>query len=187
MRWFRKSAGEPLAVSMAGVKLGDRLLVVGVSDTALIATLAGKAGLTGRACMVADSESLRERAAAAVEQEGALIESVTAPASELPFDADSFDVVLIRNILGTLDADQRSRAVREVCRVVRPGGRCVVIDDTPRGGLAGLIGGRRSDSQYAERGGARSLLAAAGFRGVRTLAEREGLVFVEGVKAAVQA
>jgi hypothetical protein len=40
MRWFRKPAGDPLAVSMSGLKLGDRLLVLGCSDPRLIAALA---------------------------------------------------------------------------------------------------------------------------------------------------
>jgi len=41
MAFFRKSApGDPLAVTMAGVKLGDRVLAMGMRDTTLIAALA---------------------------------------------------------------------------------------------------------------------------------------------------
>ena len=40
MAWFRKSQLDPLAVTMAGVKLGDRLLVIGGSDPGLTAALA---------------------------------------------------------------------------------------------------------------------------------------------------
>ena len=50
--WFRKSALESLPVAMSGVKLADRLLVIGASDPALAAALAAKVGLTGRACVV---------------------------------------------------------------------------------------------------------------------------------------
>jgi SAM-dependent methyltransferase len=182
MAWFRKPAGEPLAVSMPGMKLGDRLLVIGASDIGLVAALANKVGLTGRACLVAESEAARSRAAAAVEREGALIESFSAHASALPFDAGSFDVVIVRNVLGTLPADMRRNVAGEVLRVLRPGGRCNVIDDAKPGGLAGLIGGgRRLDPAYATEG-ALPVLTAGGFRAVRVLAEREGLVFVEGVK-----
>ena len=38
-------------------------------------------------------------AAAAVEQEGALVESFAAPMTALPFEASSFDVVVARNVL----------------------------------------------------------------------------------------
>jgi hypothetical protein len=46
MPWWllRKQTGEwqaPLAVSMAGIKLGDRLLVIGCTDPKLIAQLGG--------------------------------------------------------------------------------------------------------------------------------------------------
>ena len=54
-----KTSTDPLSVSMAGVKLGDRVLVVGCSDPRLIATLAVKTGLTGRACAVDESATWR--------------------------------------------------------------------------------------------------------------------------------
>jgi ubiquinone/menaquinone biosynthesis C-methylase UbiE len=181
MRWLRKSNEEPLAVSMSGIKLGDRLLVVGGADVALITALAGKAGLTGRACVVDESEAVRARTAAAVEREGVLVETFTAPPNALPFEGDAFDAIVIRNVLPSVSAEARPRVLQEVQRVARPGGRCIVIDDGRRGGLAGLMGGGGTAANYGE-GGAAALLTAAGFRGVRTLAEREGLVFVEGVK-----
>jgi len=37
VRWFRKPAGDPLPVALAGLKLGNRLLMLGASDTALAA------------------------------------------------------------------------------------------------------------------------------------------------------
>jgi ubiquinone/menaquinone biosynthesis C-methylase UbiE len=179
--WFRKPSGDPLIVSMCSVKLGDRLLVVGCSDTGLVAALAARSGLSGRACMVCDAEPERGRAAAAVEEAGALVESVTAPFTALPFDAGSFDVVVLRNALPTLDAGGRARALADVWRVTRPGGRCIAIDDASRAGLTGLFKPR----QASDYGGAQALLAGAGFRGVRTLAERQALIFVEGIKPAL--
>jgi SAM-dependent methyltransferase len=181
MRWFRKPVGDPLTVSMSGLKLGDRLLILGSSDTALAAALASKVGLTGRACLVDESADRVTAAAAAVEQDGALVESVASPLGALPFDAGSFDVVVARNAFPGIPEPGRAAVVAEVSRVVRPGGRCIVIDDVGRGGLGGFIGGRGGE---ASAGAATvALLGAGGFRGVRTLAEREGFVFVEGVKA----
>jgi ubiquinone/menaquinone biosynthesis C-methylase UbiE len=186
MPWFRKSAADPLAVSMAGLKLGDRLLVLGCSDTALIAALAAKVGLTGRACMLDESEEVRARAARVVEQNGALAESFAGPVTTLLFDWGSFDVGVVRNLLHTLEPARQAASLNEVRRVLRPGGRCIVIDDGRRGGLAGLLSANPAAERYATGGGASPLLTAAGFRAVRNLAEREGLIFVEGVKAGKQ-
>ena len=176
MRWFKKPGGEPLAVSMSGIKLGDRLLVIGSDDTSLTAALAVKVGLTGRACIVATSEAERARAADAVEREGALVESFVAAAGTLPFDDGSFDVVVMRNALEALAPGARHTATADALRVLRPGGRCLVIDGTRRSGIGGLIGGGGAGSDPTP------LMTAAGFRGVRRLAEREGLAFTEGVK-----
>lgn len=182
MRWFRKPPGDPLPVALAGLKLGDRLLMLGTSDTVLAAALAVKVGLTGRACLLDESADRLSAAAAAVEQEGALVESFTAPMSALPFEANAFDVVIARNVLAAMPPEGRAAAAAEVTRVVRAGGRCLVIDDLHRGGLSGLVGSQRGeDGSHGSM--AVALLTAAGFRGVRTLAEREGFVFVEGVKA----
>src|SRR3954464_4367826 len=80
MGWFRKTAArDSLAVAMAGVKLGDRFLSVGVRDTKLVAALAAKAGLTGRACATDADPARASSAAAAIEAEGALVEVVHAP------------------------------------------------------------------------------------------------------------
>jgi len=169
---------------MSGIKLGDRLLILGAEDHALIAALAGKAGLTGRACLLDASPAVTATAATAVEREGALVETYSAPWTMLPFDPHDFDVVVIRNVLRRLAADTGLLCAQEVHRVLRPGGRSIVIEGVGRGGLGGLLGGGQADSEYRRTGGATHALEAAGFRGVRTLAEREGQLFVEGIKAA---
>jgi ubiquinone/menaquinone biosynthesis C-methylase UbiE len=183
MRWLRKSQLDPLAVTMPGVKLGDRLLVLGVSDLALIGALAGKAGLTGRTVILDATEETTAAAASAVERDGHLVESFSAPWAMLPFEPHSFDVVVLRDVLKTLNADDRLRCAREVYRVLRPGGRSMVIEGKSQGLLGGLMGGNPVDPQYARSGGAPHVLDAAGFRAARTLAERDGQQFVEGIKA----
>jgi ubiquinone/menaquinone biosynthesis C-methylase UbiE len=186
MSWFRKTApSEPLAVTMAGVKLGDRVLAIGVSDVKLIAALAVKAGLTGRAAAVDADEDRVRRNGAAIEREGALVEVTRAPWGTLPYESDSFDVVVLRDVLMTLTADVRARCLAEALWVLRRGGRVLVIEPLARAGLAALVSrGPLIDASYAEHGGAKGALDAAGFAGVRVLAEREGTIFVEGAKRA---
>lgn len=182
MGLFRKSSAEPIGVTMSGVKLGQRLLAVGPHDPKLVAQLAAKVGLTGRACIVDDNESRLERAAAAIEQEGALIEKVLAPYGMWSFDPDSFDVAVISHLLPTLVDHVRTHTLFETYRVLRPGGRVIVIEDAPRGGIVGaLLSRTASDPTYK---GPIASLRIIGFAATRQLAEADGVVYVEGVKSA---
>jgi ubiquinone/menaquinone biosynthesis C-methylase UbiE len=184
-KFIKPSTLDPLGVSMTSVKLGNRLLVVGCSDPGLIAALAAKAGLTGRACAVDDSPERATEAGRVSLREGVLLETTAAPLNELPFEPDSFDLVVIRDVF-TGDRDERAPAVlKEAQRVVRPGGRCMVINTSatrPGRGLAGIFGGRGRDhgEESAEAAALASALKSAGFLAVRTLTERDGLIFVEG-------
>jgi ubiquinone/menaquinone biosynthesis C-methylase UbiE len=176
---FRQSPGEPLAVTMAGVKLGDRFLAVGVRDPALIAVLAAKSGLTGTACAVDADEAAVKKAAASIEAAGVLAEVTRAPWGRWPYADCSFDVAVIRNLLPSLTPDDRRHCVSEVLRVLRPGGRAVVIDGAERGTFAWLRGGSRTAPTGED---ALESLKAAGFAAVRELANRDGVLYVEGIK-----
>ena len=140
MRLFRQGIGpHDLAVTMAGVKMGDRLLQLGCGDGRLFAALATKVGLTGRALTVDEDHSACARAGAAAEKAGVYIEVETTSYSHLPCDDESFDVAVLRNVIGTRSPEQRVACLREVLRVLRPGGRCVVVEPAPRGGLGRAV------------------------------------------------
>jgi ubiquinone/menaquinone biosynthesis C-methylase UbiE len=158
---------------MAGIRMGDRC-----SEPKTIAALAVKTGLTGRACAIDEDSSRASDAEAITQREGALVETFAAPPTMMPLGDGSFDVVVIRNVLPRLAPDRRAGCLREVQRVLRGGGRCLVIDDARRG-LAALVGSRAPDEYSAVE-----TLQQQGLKAVRVLAEREGLVFVEGVKPA---
>jgi len=55
-------------------------------------------------------------------------EPVTGDMRKLPFPADSFDQALAGLALHNLPPGDRAGAVRELLRVVRPGGRIVILD-----------------------------------------------------------
>ena len=182
MKWLKSSEQEPLTVSMAGVRLGDRLLVVGGSDPQLLAGVAAKTGLTGRACVVDESEAHSSAATAAAERDGALVDGYTAAWTALPFGDAEFDVAIIRNVLPQVNESVRVACMVEVRRVLRPGGRALVIDGTERTGLQGLIPRFGVEQGASVPRMAVDVLETAGFRAVRLLAERAGLSFVEGVR-----
>jgi ubiquinone/menaquinone biosynthesis C-methylase UbiE len=187
MVWWllkKRPAGESLPVSMAGIKLGDRLLVIGCTDPMLIAQLARKTGLTGRAVAVDARESEKATAADVAAREGALLETFTSPWNALPLDSDSFDVVIIRDVLPHLDGAKRAWCLVEAHRVLRPGGRCLVIDGGVKKGILHVGSSEPIVSDYAAAGGPAGILSTQGFKAARVLAEREGLLFAEAVKPA---
>ena len=176
---LRKTAPtEPLVVTMTGLRVGDRVLIAGADDHKTLSLLAVKPGLSGRVCLVDEEDARTARGAASAEGEGALVEPFTAPLTMLPFDPESFDVVVMNHVMSRLDRERRVQAFGEARRVLRPAGRCVVIDAGRRGGLGGLLGG----GGRVDPAGVEEAMRAAAFSGGRLLAERDGLIFLEGAR-----
>ncbi len=178
MRFLRRG-GDPhaFALAMIGLKMGDRLLQLGAGDGALLAALGGKVGLTGRACGVDESDEGVARAKLAADREGVLLELQRASYEALPFDDGAFDVAIVNAVLPDVAPEARVTIVAQVARLLRSGGRCIVVDAVPRGGLGALLGGPKPDPAYRPA----DLLRAAGFKAVRSLAERDGVRYVEGI------
>ena len=176
MAWFKSSPpGDPLAVTMAGVKMGDRLIVIGCSDPKLVAQLALKPGISGRACAVDANAAAAARAGETATREGALIETESAPHTMLPYDNGAFDVAVLAHALGGLTLERRIATINEARRVLRAGGRCIGMEAAARGGLGALARSSRVSSDEIEEA-----FRSAGLRAVRTLAERDGVAFIEG-------
>jgi SAM-dependent methyltransferase len=184
--FLRKSsiAREPLAVTMSGVRMGERLLQLNAPDARLAAMLAAKPGMSGHSAIVISNERDADRARAAVAESGVLVDVTTTSLDALPFENDAFDVVVMHNAAGTLaplDAAMRTRALSDCRRVLRAGGRIVALEPGARTGLSALLHPAPGiDASYESAGGTVAALEAAGFRQVRLLADREGMRFVEG-------
>ena len=171
-----------LVIGMTGVKLGDRVLQIGCAHGGRLAAIAGKVGLSGRAVAVVPDAGAASRAEKGAGAAGVLVEIETAPPTKLPIDDQSFDLAVIDDtggLFGSQREDERAQMVREAHRVLRAGGRVMVIGSAPRTGLSALF----SRTPAAPRFDPAPALEAGGFRFVRTLAERDGLLFVEGLKA----
>ena len=174
--FLRKSTLEPLAVSMCGVRMGERLLQIGIDDGTLVGALAAKVGLSGQASAALIDERAAAKVRGACEKAGALIDVRVAPLQALPFDDAAFDVVVIHGMSGVvaaLDETARTATLREAHRVLRHGGRVILIEPGPGGGMF------RGKGEHTDP----AALSSAGFRGTRILAEREGYTFTEGLKA----
>jgi demethylmenaquinone methyltransferase / 2-methoxy-6-polyprenyl-1,4-benzoquinol methylase len=117
--------GWRVATARGVVRPGDRVLDVccGTGDLALAALARG-----GRVTAVDFSERMLERARRKSEQ----IEWLRGDALALPFPDEAFDAVTIG--FGLRNVEDADRGLRELRRVLRPGGRVGVLDVTqPRG------------------------------------------------------
>jgi demethylmenaquinone methyltransferase/2-methoxy-6-polyprenyl-1,4-benzoquinol methylase len=123
--WRRETA-------RAVVHRGDRVLDVcsGTGDLALAAVAEG-----GHVTAVDFSEAMLERA----RRKSAAVEWRRADALALPFDDSAFDAVTIG--FGLRNVEDADRGLRELRRVLRPGGRIGILDATqPRGLLRHFYG-----------------------------------------------
>ena len=173
MKKSGRAAMDPLQVSMTGVRMGERFLQVGCHDRALLSGLAAKVGLSGTAAVAAFDDAQVKRAGAVGAKVGALIETQKIDGPALPFDAEQFDMVVVDDTNGTfgaIDDNGRVGYLRDAMRTVRRGGRIELVEGSAK----------RAPGYDALRD-----LAAAGFRPVRVLAERDGLRFIEGLRPAL--
>lgn len=169
---------------MTGVKMGDRLVQIGCANGGNLGAIAAKVGLSGRAVAVLPDDASAARARKGAAETGVLVEIEQAPPTALPIEAGAFDVAVVDDtgdLAGALAPEERSALVREIVRVLRPGGRVVFIGTAPADGLSRLWSRSRGPA-FVMSGGAAAVLAANGFKSARALAERDGLVFVEGLK-----
>jgi ubiquinone/menaquinone biosynthesis C-methylase UbiE len=181
----RRDDPHLLVVRMVGVKMGDRLAQIGCAHGGRLAAVASKVGLSGRAVAVVPDDASAARARKGAADGGVLIDVETAPPTALPLDNASFDLAVVDDtggLLGYLRPEDRVAAVRELLRILRPGGRAMIIGAAPRGGIGALLTRTQSGPPFTASGDANRALEADGFVSVRTLAERDGLVFVEGIK-----
>jgi len=165
-KFKRTKAMDPLQVAMTGVRMGERYLQIFCSDATLTRGLATKIGLSGVAALAAPDQDQARLANKAAGKAGVLIDVKITPPATLSWDDAGFDMVVIDNTGGSfaaLDSARRDACLADARRVLRRGGRLEFIERV----------GSPSDAEAA--------LTAAGFKPVRTLAERDGFRFVEGL------
>jgi SAM-dependent methyltransferase len=127
LKLFRSGPPErETAVAMVGPRPGDALLFLGATDLDLAGRAGAVAGLNGRTAIVDQTTGLTARIEAVGGKHGALLEHVTAPFGQLPFDTDTFDVAIVPN-LAAWPAEERLSRLGEALRVIRLAGRLILI------------------------------------------------------------
>jgi SAM-dependent methyltransferase len=124
----------PRLVEACGIEPGMRVLDV-ASGTGNAAIPAAQRGATVTASDLTPEllEAGRQRA----EAEGLELEWTEADAEDLPFDDESFDVVM--SSIGAMFAPHHQEVADELVRVCRPGGTVGLLSWTPEGMLGALF------------------------------------------------
>ena len=180
-KMLKKRAGrsmDPLHVSMTGINMGERFVMIGCDDRALLSGLAAKSGLSGTSAVAPFDAASAQRATTVGTKIGALIDVRPIEGTTLSFESDSVDMVVVDDTRGTFAAHPASVRVdllKEARRLVRAGGRVEVVEGSG-GGLFGGAVSRPAGYDVTQD------LSAAGFYPVRVLAERDSFRFVEGLR-----
>ncbi len=171
----------PLPVAMCGVRRGERVLQIGIDDPAIAGAIAAIVGVSGRAAFAVTGARAAAVARKAAENAMALADVEIAALPRLPFANESFDLVVLNaRKAGELDATTLPPLLAEAYRVLRDGGRIVAMQAGTAGGLTAWLRPRKPAEPGVDLAGH---LNQAGFRAVRVLADREGYLFSEGLRA----
>jgi len=123
-----------MTLELAKVGMGEKVLDVGCGTGSLAILAKSRVGVEGRVEGIDPSPEMiqvaRKKSARAGMEVGFRIGGI----ESIPFPDDSFDVVLSSLMVHHLPDDVKREGLREVRRVLRPGGRLLVVDLEPRGG-----------------------------------------------------
>ena len=151
-------------LKLAALKPGERVLDVGCGTGTLAIEAAAVVGATGRVVGIDAAPEMVDRARRKTSRGLSQVEFRTEVVERLPFEDGEFDAVLASLVLHHLPPETREAGVREIRRVLKPGGRLVVMEMGNPDALTRAIG-HRMPADYMVRVG--HGIMAAGFVDVR--------------------
>jgi ubiquinone/menaquinone biosynthesis C-methylase UbiE len=106
-------------------RLAERILEIGPGSGYYSLDLAAWIGGAGQLDIFDIQQEMLDHTMGRAEERGLTnLNPTQGDARELPYEADSFDAVVLTTVLGEIP--DRDAAIREIARVLRPGGRLVV-------------------------------------------------------------
>jgi len=116
------------AVDLAGLQPGESVLDVGCGTGTLALLAKERVGDTGRIYGIDPGPRQIARARSKAARRGANIDLRVGVIEQLPFPDQSFDVVLSTMMMHHLPDDLKRRGLAEIERVLKPGGRVIIVD-----------------------------------------------------------
>ena len=156
-------------LDLSGVGPGESVLDVGCGTGTLAILAKETVGRSGTVCGVDASAEMLARARSKAARAGVEVRFENAAAQALPFPDSSFDLALGTMMLHHLGRAARRELAAELRRVVKPGGRVLLVDfarpEAKRNGFAGHFRHRHGHVDVAE---IVELLAGAGFQAIES-------------------
>ena len=117
---------KAFAISIARPRPGERILDVATGSADLASSLARRVMPGGEVWLTDINRRMLERGRDRVLDEGLLAPTVQCDAEFLPFASGYFDCVTVA--FGLRNMTQKNRALAEMTRVLKPGGRLVILE-----------------------------------------------------------
>ena len=119
-------AWKAIAIAIARPRPGERILDLAAGSGDLAAALARRVGPSGEVWLTDLNRRMLERGRDRLLDAGALAPAVQCDAEKLPFPAAYFDCVTVG--FGLRNMTRKEAALAEMARVLKPGGRLVVLE-----------------------------------------------------------
>jgi demethylmenaquinone methyltransferase/2-methoxy-6-polyprenyl-1,4-benzoquinol methylase len=119
-------AWKAYAVAVADVRPGDSVLDVAGGTGDLAQAFARKAGERGTVVLTDINEAMLRAGRDRLLDDGVIVPTTVCDAERLPFPSDRFDVVSVA--FGLRNMTHKELALAEMARVLRPGGRLLVLE-----------------------------------------------------------
>jgi len=117
---------KAFTIQVSGARTGDRVLDVAGGTADLSSAFARRVGPTGEVWLTDINNAMLTRGRDRLLDEGVLGPAAQCDAEKLPFPDNHFDIVTVA--FGLRNMTHKDRALAEMRRVLRPGGRLLVLE-----------------------------------------------------------